>query len=217
MTRRLEAERCFPCHSPTLRPWIAELRVRSRNDRRPTWRGFGARVSRTGRENCRQKQKLIASSHSVLRAGGVFLSQAGPRFDLVFFKLSITSIRIRSIASRNDEGDPLGRPRLARYAARTLARTPPSEGRNMARLEPGIAVPPARDRRGGRRFGKAHWGLSGRQHGCWFPPKPEDRASRSIVQGFERKDQRIDFARVAEYAGVIEVTDHIRISYGPPP
>jgi hypothetical protein len=27
MSRSAEAERCFPCHSPALRPWIAALAV----------------------------------------------------------------------------------------------------------------------------------------------------------------------------------------------
>jgi hypothetical protein len=44
MTRSAEAERCFPCHSPTLRPWISDRPLR---DRRPTWRSFGARASRS--------------------------------------------------------------------------------------------------------------------------------------------------------------------------
>jgi hypothetical protein len=57
-----------------------------------------------------------------VRAQRVFLSQAGPRFDSEHFKLSIT------FGSRNKKDDPLGRPRLARYAAKKLARTPPSEG-----------------------------------------------------------------------------------------
>jgi hypothetical protein len=70
-----------------------------RDGRRPTWRSFGARVSRTFPEICRQKPKLITSLHSVLRAGGVFLPQAGPRSDLVLLKLSITSVSYRPVTS----------------------------------------------------------------------------------------------------------------------
>jgi hypothetical protein len=46
-----------------------------------------------------------------------FLSQAGPRVFLVFFKLSITSLDRRRFASENNKGDPLGRPHSCCYAA----------------------------------------------------------------------------------------------------
>jgi hypothetical protein len=92
VSRRPYAERCCPSHSPTLRPWITDLRMRNPGGRRPTWRGFGARASRTSREIGRQKPELNTSIHFFLRAGGVFLSQAGPRSVLVFLKLSITSL-----------------------------------------------------------------------------------------------------------------------------
>jgi hypothetical protein len=42
---RPNAERCFPSHSPTLRPWITGRFAHVRAGRRPTWRGFGARSS----------------------------------------------------------------------------------------------------------------------------------------------------------------------------
>ena len=29
LSRPAEAERCFPCHSPTLRPWITDRRLRT--------------------------------------------------------------------------------------------------------------------------------------------------------------------------------------------
>src|SRR5205823_12165466 len=47
---RAKAERCFPSLSPTLRPWIADRRLRTLGAvRRPTWRSFGARASNAGR------------------------------------------------------------------------------------------------------------------------------------------------------------------------
>src|SRR6185312_16878475 len=49
-------ELCFPCHSPTLRPWIAARAVLRT---RPTWRGFGARASVVRSEKRRQKQTLL--------------------------------------------------------------------------------------------------------------------------------------------------------------
>ena len=146
---------------------IAEMRYP--DDRRPTWRSFGARVSRTGPKMGRQKLWLNTGVHFFLRAGGVFLPQAGPRFDLVLLKLGITSLSCRSVTSWNDEGDPLGRPRLARNAARNLACTPPSEGKDMVELEPGTDVLPGRHRRGWRRCGRVHLGVDHGQHLCSVP------------------------------------------------
>ena len=44
MSRPAEAQRCFLCLSPTLRPWITDRRLRTAGRSCPTWRGFGARV-----------------------------------------------------------------------------------------------------------------------------------------------------------------------------
>ena len=70
-----------------------------RDGRRPTWRGFGARASRTLSKMRRRKPKLNTSVYFFLRAGGVFLPQAGPRFGLVLLKLGITSWSYRSATS----------------------------------------------------------------------------------------------------------------------
>ena len=113
----------------------------------------------------RQKQKLNTSVHFFLRAGGVFLPQAGPRFDLFHFKLSITSLSYRSVTSSNDEGDPMGRPRLARNAPRNLVCTPPSEGYNVTGLEPRDEVLPGPDDRGRGRVGKVVGGVGQVSHG----------------------------------------------------
>jgi hypothetical protein len=63
----------------------------TRDGRRPTWRSLGARTSRA-LEKRRQKHTLNASVYCKNAAPGVFLSQAGPRFDLDLFKLSITFV-----------------------------------------------------------------------------------------------------------------------------
>jgi hypothetical protein len=61
--------------------------------------------------NPMQKPTVIQQRYFSAERGGVFLSQAGPRFDLELVKLSITSgVRMSAIASRNDEGDPVGSP-----------------------------------------------------------------------------------------------------------
>jgi hypothetical protein len=83
-----------------------------------------------------------------------FLSQAGPRFKLDCVKLSITSEFRLDLGYRNDEGDPVGRPRLARHAARNLARRAPSEGEGT--VGPALLIEPVPARqspRGDRRFG----------------------------------------------------------------
>jgi len=94
-----QAERCCPSHSPTLRPWITGRRMRypgwSTSYVEELWSPSLADVSEMGR----QKPELNTSVHFFLRTRGVFLPQAGPRFDLVHFKLSITSLSYRSVAS----------------------------------------------------------------------------------------------------------------------
>jgi len=157
--------------------------------RRPTWRSFGARASRTSLEMGRQKPKLITNLYSFLRAGGVFLPQAGPRFGLVDLKLSITSSSYRSVTSGNDKGDPLGRPRLARNAARNLACTPPSEGCGNIELEPGVAVRPGRDRRGWRRSGGVDDGVGQVCHGVGMvPPQWRIEHCDGLRKGFNEKN-----------------------------
>src|SRR5215467_13487999 len=50
----------------------------------------------------------------------------------ILFKLSITSGSCVEVASETKKATRLGRPRLARYAARNLARIPPSEGQDVS-------------------------------------------------------------------------------------
>src|SRR5262249_51018931 len=40
LSRRPAADRWFPCHSPTLRPWIGAAGEAIRGGRRPTWRSL---------------------------------------------------------------------------------------------------------------------------------------------------------------------------------
>ena len=128
-------ERCCSCHSPALRPWtewpqLAQLRIAT------VLRGGalepGARVA---------NEKLQAKADVFLRiaftvriAQRAFLSQAGPRALLCFLKLSITSLKSWEIWFRNDEGDPLGRPRRSRTMAHLLSLCAPYEGRHPTDL-----------------------------------------------------------------------------------
>jgi hypothetical protein len=178
-----------------------------RDGRRPTWRSFGARASRTSPKIGRQKPKLMTSLYSVLRAGGVFLPQAGPRFDLVFLKLSITSVSYRSVTSRNDEGDPVGRPRLARNAARNLACTPPSEGMENIELEPGVAVRPGRDRRGWGRSGGIDRGVGRMCHELWrIPPQRRIEHRDELRKGFNERNRELIPCRSRKCPRIAEPT-----------
>jgi hypothetical protein len=47
----LSANRCFPSHSPTLRPWIGRDAAASARISRPAWRGSGARRSCSPRKS----------------------------------------------------------------------------------------------------------------------------------------------------------------------
>jgi hypothetical protein len=117
----------FQATRPTLRPWIVGRVAYVRAGRRPTWRGFGARSSVTGRINRTLKHTLLyrvpfpASRES-------FSLRRGLDFDLTFVQAEHHLWFKLADRLRNNEGDPLGRPRLAGYAARGLARIPRSEG-----------------------------------------------------------------------------------------
>jgi len=74
------------------------------------------------------KADAIAMSSFRSRRARVFLSQAGPRVDLGFLKLSITLSFTDPVRLRNDEGDPSGRLAWSRHAASCLAHVRPREG-----------------------------------------------------------------------------------------
>ena len=134
------------------------LSVVHTGNRRPTWRSFGAGVVRSS-------VKIPGKSTPFSMVGffgtnaEVFLSQAGPRWVLMSSQAG-HHLRPMSIAgaSRNDEGDPWGRPRLAWLCASSLACMPPGEGYDVVvpRLLFGVAGA-WRHHRDRRRV--ADWGL----------------------------------------------------------
>jgi hypothetical protein len=63
-----------------------------------------------GRKKRMQKPERIADAHFVLVRRSLSPSGGASIQSYVFFKLSITSCSCRSIAFRNDEGDPVGSP-----------------------------------------------------------------------------------------------------------
>ena len=72
-----EAERCFPSHSPTLRPWIDDVPLRMKVDRRPTWRSFGARASRAVLKNRKLKHTLNFLRYFSAKRRGSFSLRRG--------------------------------------------------------------------------------------------------------------------------------------------
>jgi hypothetical protein len=111
--------------------------------------------------------------HFQRAAPRVFLSQAGPRFELNWFQAEhhLWVPLLTDWFPKRRRATRLGRPRLARYAARKLARTPPSEGSAVAGPAPLVEAMPARqDCRGGRRFDEERLWFECDQHGFVFVP-----------------------------------------------
>lgn len=132
LTRRHAALGLMPsllclCHSPTLRPWIAG-RIRARLRGGVIVEGLWS-PSLVGQMKKRtQKLARMRARYFSAERRGVFLSQAGPRFDLELVQAEHHLSSVVAIASETTKATRLGRPRLARYTARELARTPLSEG-----------------------------------------------------------------------------------------
>jgi hypothetical protein len=86
LSRPAVAERCFLCHSPTLRPWIADRRLCTCGLSSSYVEGFWSPSLVSRRENRRLKQTLVFQRTFPAPSARVFLSQAGPRFDLELFQ-----------------------------------------------------------------------------------------------------------------------------------
>jgi hypothetical protein len=86
MSRSRGSERCFPSHSPTLRPWIVEMR-------RPTWRGFGARRSCDfGKCACKSRSVISSEFCCAESAVGPFSRRRGLKSFGAYLKLGITPL-----------------------------------------------------------------------------------------------------------------------------
>jgi hypothetical protein len=79
-------------------------------------------------KNSRLKHTLNSQRNFSAERRGVFLSQAGPRFDLELVQAEHHLWFFVKSVSQTTKATRLGRPRLASYAASGLARTAPSEG-----------------------------------------------------------------------------------------
>jgi hypothetical protein len=145
------------------RPPVAQIR----GGRRPTWRGFGARASYARLKKRRLKQTLMASFYFSAGAEGLSLSGGASIQCSVFVTLGITSgSEIDRSPSETTKATHSGPPSMDRYAARELARTPPSEGEDVSELAPRIEAVPARlGQRDWHRFADGCWAVEVGQHG----------------------------------------------------
>jgi hypothetical protein len=149
-----------PSRSPTLRPWIAANRVCTPGRSRPAWRGSGAHIS-TNRPKIGKLKLLDALQGPFPARYAKMLSLSGGASNR-----SIASPRQASPLLfaflhrlRNDEGDPLGRPRESRYAASFLAHAPHNEGELRAgQVERGRSAGAGRDPPGLCGLGREHRG-----------------------------------------------------------
>jgi hypothetical protein len=77
LSRRALAQRCFPSHSPTLRPWIVSGRVAHSRPSRPAWRGLGARFRRVVRKTACKSRCTCQSAISHADAPSTFSLRRG--------------------------------------------------------------------------------------------------------------------------------------------
>ena len=107
MARSPEAERCCSSHSPTLRPWIAEMR-------RPTWRSFGARRSCVSVQCACKSRSLFSSEFCCAEsAEGPFSLRRGLEFSLgISAEHHLSKLKFR--AGDTKKATLSGRPRLKR-------------------------------------------------------------------------------------------------------
>ncbi len=112
---RPSARRCCLCHSPTLRPWITEMR-------RPTWRSFGARRCAHSGKSSGKSSGLFSSEFACARsAAGPFSLRRGLESRLSCFKLSITSFRLLAFVPHTTKATLSDRPRSKRLCKQSAS------------------------------------------------------------------------------------------------
>jgi hypothetical protein len=191
VSRPSEVERCCSSHSPTLRPWIAEIR-------RPTWRSFGARRSCVFGK-CVGKSRGVFSSEFCCAesAGGSFSLRRGLGSVVAHLKLGITPL-VASTCFQIRRRRPF-RIALAQAVIRlTSARRPLREGRRCHGPALVRKLVPERDRRGACRFGEDHRVVAVRHVGMHLRPNAgctqvSFRSSNELhVHGVRNADRNLD-------------------------
>ncbi len=124
MSRASRRRRCFPCHSLTLRPWIVHPRLIERGWSPSYVEELWSRTLGPF-ENIAGRIKVQIHTAIFARTRRAFLSRAGPRFELVFLQAGHHFLSSRLVRLRNDEGDPLGRPRESALRQRSSASAAP--------------------------------------------------------------------------------------------
>jgi hypothetical protein len=147
-------------------------------------------------KNRRLKHTPISQRHFSGERRGVFLSQAGPRFNLELVQAEHHLWFFRESASQTMKATQLGRPRLACYAAMGLACMPPSEGLDEIGRELRVqALAAWRNRCDRRRLFRMGTDVEDSQH-HW---PTENRRSREPAQGSGRRYFPILNIRHREY------------------
>jgi hypothetical protein len=135
-----ETKLCFPCHSPTLRPWIAVCRSRVWQAGAVLRGGALEPEPRSSPENAHPKSTRVFQRCTMHSPSRVFLSQAGPRFDLALVQ---AEHHLLCTCYGNKKGDRWS-PSPARNVASTLALTPRREDGDVTAIAPRLRLEHAR-------------------------------------------------------------------------
>jgi hypothetical protein len=186
MSRPARAERCFPCHSPTLRPWIDGSRLLS-----VVLRG-GALEPDPCAPAGKAQAKADANSAIAFPARGCresFSLRRGLDSIQSCFKLSITFCSKIVWSPTNKKGDPVWVALVwLASAARDLAQGAPSEGYDVAGAANRIRAMPARQSTDGdSRFGEKFLGVRFEHHHGVACAGSQDRAKIGHWQDFQTK------------------------------
>ena len=169
LSRPAAAERCCPCHSPALRPWI-DVRRLCTGDGTPSYveELWSPSLWRAPRKPQAKADAYSQRSFPGLRAEGLSLS-GGASIRPRACSSWASPFVLRSLSRlRNDEGDLPAALASSCYAASFLAHPPLDEGSGIAdtvAVDDGH-VPARRGQRGRGRFGEKHLGVDHHQHGA---------------------------------------------------
>jgi hypothetical protein len=178
MSPPAHAERCFPSHSPTLRPWIVCVRVTRASYVEELWSPSLVAPSL----NSHAKANAICSAISQAGAQRVFLSQAGPRFVLDLLQAGHHLCSLTPIPPPNARRRPdwvaLVDAAMPLFLAHTASNEGTAEAVRADAVHPRLRMD--RRRHSGGRLGKQRSDVSECQHGRdGMPHRRVHKTSRS--------------------------------------
>jgi len=186
MSRTAGAERCFPCHSPTLRPWIDGSRLLS-----VVLRGGALEPDPCSPVENAQAKAGVYSAIAFPARGcrESFSLRRGLDSIQSCFKLSITFCSKLSGRPPTKKATRFGSPSSGLlFAARDLAQGAPSEGYDVAGAANRIRAMPARQSTDGdSRFGEKFLGVRFEHHHGVACAGSQDRAKIGHWQDFQTK------------------------------